>query len=399
MSQTNKEYKKERIRFLKRENAILAASKESNLKRTEIAALLEDLEASAGVTYKEFLKYKLWQYSPEEVASIIDSLRMDAEPAQSRVGYYISMVMQETGWSRKKTRKTILEAKERIGCTFKEYYAYRMFNMSEEMQNQLYLTSHGRIMSSKYDVSRLFLRIILNKRIANIFFGKYMKRNWALNTRLSQSRFIRLFPPGNSIIYKPLKGQGGMGIEVFDLTEENASQIFEELKQYPEGVIETFIRQHEDMKKLCPTSVNTIRLVTVCASGKKEILQAVVRMSNGTASVDNFCSGGIAASIDMKTGRITSRGVDENGHVYPVHPYSNISFIDYQIPLWDQVLDMVTKAMHEPLVKGYLGWDVAITDNGPVLVEVNTSPSIDLISLPAAVEGKGLLEMMKPYFE
>ncbi|MGK0430756.1 MAG: hypothetical protein ACJARX_002435, partial [Psychroserpens sp.] len=62
--------------------------------------------------------------------------------------------------------------------------------------------------------------------------------------------------------------------------------------------------------------------------------------------------------------------IDNGGGVYYKHPDTGIVFDNFQIPYYNEVIDIVTKA--SSLFKfPFLGWDVAITPNGPVIIEAN----------------------------
>ena len=65
---------------------------------------------------------------------------------------------------------------------------------------------------------------------------------------------------------------------------------------------------------------------------------------------------------------------------FETHPLTGIPFMGFQVPLWDEALDMVRKAARKAY--GYnchwIGWDVAITPDGPALIEANWRPGTEL---------------------
>ena len=81
---------------------------------------------------------------------------------------------------------------------------------------------------------------------------------------------------------------------------------------------------------------------------------------------------------------------------FETHPLTGIPFMGFQVPLWDEALDMVRKAARKAY--GYnchwIGWDVAITPDGPVLVEGNNLPGYDMCQNAGHVD-----EGMLPRFE
>jgi hypothetical protein len=133
------------------------------------------------------------------------------------------------------------------------------------------------------------------------------------------------------------------------------------------------ICQHPDMARIHPASINTIRLVTFNNDGHVELFFAAARFGADNRSVDNWNAGGIAVAIDIDTGRLREHGIQKwsYGKRAHRHPDTNILFSGYQIPYFRESVELVCN------VHGYLygmhsiGWDVAITENGPTLIEAN----------------------------
>ena len=89
--------------------------------------------------------------------------------------------------------------------------------------------------------------------------------------------------------------------------------------------------------------------------------------------IDNAHAGGIVVPINKETGKMGNEGlqlIDNGGGVFYKHPDTGIIFDNIQIPHYIQVKEIVTKA--SSLFKiPLLGWDVALTPNGPVIIEAN----------------------------
>lgn len=87
--------------------------------------------------------------------------------------------------------------------------------------------------------------------------------------------------------------------------------------------------------------------------------------------MDNGGAGGIQAVIDYNTGIICTDGYDELGGSYQRHPASKTVFKGYSLPDWQQLQDLLaTVANRVPMVK-FIGWDLAHTKDGWVIVEGN----------------------------
>jgi hypothetical protein len=55
----------------------------------------------------------------------------------------------------------------------------------------------------------------------------------------------------------------------------------------------------------------------------------------------------------------------------PVHPVTGAPTVGVQLPEWDAVLALVSRAAEAFAPLRAVGWDVAITDGGVVLLEAN----------------------------
>lgn len=135
-------------------------------------------------------------------------------------------------------------------------------------------------------------------------------------------------------------------------------------------IIEELIKQNQVMAELHEESVNTIRIMTY----KGRVIAAILRMGVGKSEIDNASSGGIYAAVDIKTGIVVSHALNYKGEKYIYHPTTQTIIPGFQIPMWNECLNYVKEGAK--LIKGVplVGWDIAVTDDGPTLVEVNESP-------------------------
>lgn len=138
-------------------------------------------------------------------------------------------------------------------------------------------------------------------------------------------------------------------------------------------LLQEYIPQHQTMAALHPSSVNTIRLVTVNRDGEVSLLASAQRIGAHGKPVDNWAAGGVIVPIDPESGRLGPEGFFKPGYGGRVrtHPDSGISFEGYELPFFQESLGLVKK-LHGFLPNIYsIGWDVAITPSGPTIVEGN----------------------------
>ena len=200
---------------------------------------------------------------------------------------------------------------------------------------------------------------------------------------------------------------GALGNDVFSLdVRNNCIYINDEICEIDDVIdrllsddyiIQEKVYQHSLMNKLNDSSVNTIRILTVMRKdGSVLAFGAGLRIGRRGSSVDNWSKGGIFVGIDMEQGRLMEKGFlkPQYGTVLLQHPDTLVTFKNFEIPYFKEVVQLVTRS-HEKLYWCHsLGWDVAITDNGPVIIEANSMWEVSLIQ---AAHG-GLKEKIGGFF-
>ncbi|MFK5878894.1 MAG: sugar-transfer associated ATP-grasp domain-containing protein [Flavobacteriaceae bacterium] len=183
-----------------------------------------------------------------------------------------------------------------------------------------------------------------------------------------------------SIFIKPLAQYGGAGC--FKINKNNLKEDIEHCSEYIIGtgyIHEELIQQHEDINKIHRNCINSIRLLTYIDKNKiVNIIIAYMRFGVGKSVVDNVSSGGFQVGLNLKTGILQEKGYQDmefGGAEFYEHPTSGFIFKDFKIPYFKEVLDLTNKASNF-LPDRIIGWDIAITPNGPVLIEANEYPSI-----------------------
>lgn len=322
-----------------------------------------------------------------------------------KVTLTVEKVMAKTGWSFAEAEAAFWAAEERTGCTPKEYYLYRMYEMTPEEQDTVLVASIQKHLQKKFGTNKDFVDMLYDKERTNQFFAEYIRRPWCVNTKVSYEEFAEKFANTNRVIYKPLDGNRGRGVEAFMLDRDTMREVYDVLADYPDGVVEAYVVQHPEMLKLCPSSVNTIRVVTfssnttpVTPDGKSmDIAYTALRIGGGSSIVDNFHSGGMVCHIDSQTGKLITDAADMDCNVFAEHPATGVKFLDFQIPYYQEAMAMVTEAINKNKLEGYLGWDVAIAEDGPILIEVNDRPGVVLLSTPYAAQKKGMKHVLAKY--
>lgn len=187
--------------------------------------------------------------------------------------------------------------------------------------------------------------------------------------------YERLAVPGRYII-KPARDTGeGSGISFLDGGADR-SAIDEMLRKYQDidYIVQKVVVQHPDLGVFNPTSLNTIRVVTMVFNGEAHILSAILRIGQAGSLVDNISKGGYQAVIRLADGTLEKLAYTHEGdtHRHVEQTASGIRFEGAAIPCWDEirttVKDLALKLPHLKLI----GWDFGVDEQGRVvLIEFN----------------------------
>ncbi len=216
-----------------------------------------------------------------------------------------------------------------------------------------------------------------DKSTFNNLFKNEVGRGWLkIGDDISLDDFKAFLAKYPDIIAKPLEGSSGVGIERFTSQhwQGREADFLQELKDKQIGIIEERVIQHPKMMEMCPTSVNTIRIATLLGDKKQGIVYAFLRIGTGNV-MDNVDQGGMAARVDLSSGKLLTVGADKKGNTYTEHPITHTPIIGFQIPYFEEAKAMCLKAAQKVPQMRFVAWDVAITEKGPVFIEGNSFPS------------------------
>lgn len=152
-------------------------------------------------------------------------------------------------------------------------------------------------------------------------------------------------------------------------------------------LVQPFLRNHARVRQLGNGGLCTVRVMTLRPQGRPaEVFRAILRLPVGGSPADNFDQGGLAARVDLASGR-AGEAVQKRGR-YPLrtwqhHPDTGARIAGTALPFWGETLALARRA-HDVLATPMpiVGWDIAILEQGPILVEPNNVPCNDLAQMP-----------------
>lgn len=205
---------------------------------------------------------------------------------------------------------------------------------------------------------------------------------------------LRLARELGVLALKPDEGSHGEGFYKLTYTEEEGyalngevvpAERAEEVLRNPSNqyLVSEYIDLHPDLKRLYAGSVNTVRVTMFKEDGvHPQIGNAYLRIgSERSGAVDNVVAGGFVAEVDINTGKFgDARTLLKNRLVREdVHPDSGAA-MEGVLPNWGYVREKVLAMARDIPQLEYLGFDVAITESGFKLLEINRMPDYPRIS-------------------
>lgn len=275
----------------------------------------------------------------------------------------------------------------KYGTSLDDYFSFTFYNKSKEQRKAYATTAYMYVFHKKMNDKHIKQKID-DKSQFRIYFKKFsgvsevfdIKNKQLLIDWLNVNKIIQL------VIKDPL-GTVGKTVQFLSYNPENLSfackntsysleELFRQLSISGKLYVEPRIVQHQLIQKLAPTALNTIRVITVVNKDNQvDIISAAFRIAVNSET-DNFSTGNLAAAIDVSTGMVISPGIKRMAacsDTYISHPVTGQNILGFQVPHWEKVIELVKEAaLVFPQVRT-VGWDVAILEDKPIIIEGNPS--------------------------
>lgn len=272
-----------------------------------------------------------------------------------------------------------------LGAGINDYFQYNFYKKNYSERNKFIVGRKWKKILLKCNGSTK-IDIFDDKLKFNNKFNEFLKRDWLDVDKSNYDKVIEFILNHDSFFLKQNIGSGGNGIS------KHISKEIEDLKEFYNGIkeksfiLEEAIIQDKSLAEFNPSSVNTIRVVTIRDKDVVHIMDAVLRMGNGEKSTDNFHQHGLAMKMNIDNGEVVSLAIDKSNNKYEYHPVTNKKLLGYKVPYWDKVKDTVIKASKVSKDVRYVGWDIAILESGEVsIIEGNCSSDPDITQMPKQV--------------
>lgn len=261
----------------------------------------------------------------------------------------------------------------RHGASAENYLVLRFYELSERQRGE-YLTS-GRSKAVDTALNRKATKEdkqnVGRKDLFNRAFSGLVRRDFLYAPDCSFEEFTAFLDRHQACIIKPVAGTMGKGIEKCRCPEDRRG--FYTHCREEKLLLEEVIRQHPALSEINPACINSVRINAARdAKGDVRLIGACLKCGGVGAVTDNFHSGGVAYPLDMETGRVSGPGRNNREiREYTRHPGTDFFMPGFALPFWAEVKELARQGMERAPSLGYVGWDIALTPDGPELIEGN----------------------------
>lgn len=204
--------------------------------------------------------------------------------------------------------------------------------------------------------------------------------------------------PDCDLFVKPCRGRGGRGAERWDQLDLGmyASPAGERLSgkdllarlvsrsRRSALLIQPRLVAHAHLQEISAGALPTLRVLTCLNEGNEpEVVAAMLRTSYGKyKTVDNLHAGGIGALIDLESGALSKSsnlGSDARLGWFSTHPDTGAKIEGRIVPHWTEAKVSAAAAHRHFADRVVVGWDIAILQDGPIFIEGNGNPDLDIL--------------------
>ena len=265
------------------------------------------------------------------------------------------------------------DAMVRYHWDFDEFYMYDYAHLTSEERHSYVSEYDKNVFCDKVNDAKS-AKIFDSKWQSYLQFKEFYQRDCFLVTaRTINSREAEAFFKKHLRFFlKPDSSASGRGIVALDCEniEDAKKRVLDCMKNKRKPfILEEVVHQSKEMADFHPSSVNSIRMRTFRFDDRVVVLPCNMRLGMGGAVVDNTGRGGISVALD-KNGYAFAAS-NEAGEHFDVHPDTGKQILGRKAPCWEDAVEFVKRlALVVPSVR-YVGWDIALTDHGWILIEGN----------------------------
>lgn len=283
----------------------------------------------------------------------------------------------------------------RYNVSLKDYFCFRFFE--KRHTERLKWAGTGFMYEYQLIMNPKSTRSLLENKINFLnHFKPFVSRSYCTADQIINDKDLAvkmLSASSGLLVLKGATGQIGAEVEVVNCSDFSPDTLLRYMKKRKLDLVEEYVIQHPELMRMSPSGLNTIRIFTQLSGNKVEILGARLRITINSR-VDNMAAGNPAAPVEIESGLVYGPAVFSNitKPEIEVHPLTGERITGFIVPHWTRVIDMVSNAALHHHENRSVGWDIAVTADGPELIEGNHNWCKLLWQLPVKQGLKAELE-------
>lgn len=262
-----------------------------------------------------------------------------------------------------------------------DYYVFEMHNLNETQRKTMMTRGRNNAFIRELNNPK-FKYIFETKKVFYTQFSDLIKREWLSLDDSTFAEFEEFVSKRKEFIAKSNMTQHASFNEKIVVADfDDLYALWYYLQHNNCSIIEESIVQHPQMQQLQPNSLNCIRFVTIFLDSKVHVVRAYLHIGQ-CRNIYGIDVESMVVPIDVKTGIIHDIALDKAGHYYRQHPVTKTKIQGFHVPLWNECLELIHKAAIRSEEVRFVGWDVGLAIDGPLLVEGNQFPCHAMYQLP-----------------
>ncbi|MCI6574313.1 MAG: hypothetical protein MSC53_03980 [Arcanobacterium sp.] len=308
-------------------------------------------------------------------------------------------VHQRSGIPKPELTKDMVKSFLKYGAGYYDYSNFNFFELTDAQRDTYMTRFRSKKLITKVNDPNYAL-VFDSKSLFNEVFRDFIRRDFLKVDSADDEECERFFNAHDEYFAKMDGLEAGAGAEL--LKKENfadAAQFTAYIRGKKFGVVEQVLKNHPDLAAVYNGSLNTMRMITLIDdSGEPHLLFAAQKFGISGRFVDVY---GAHGPVDLETGEFlypARHGVITDGIEYSEHPDTGVLLVGFHTPLFQEAKEFVLRAAKVVPQMRYVGWDVAVTPDGPAIVEGNNYSAHDYWQLPGQNPSKiGIMPTIRKY--
>jgi hypothetical protein len=367
----------------KNDNNLNTLAEITGMDSSEAEKYAADIKAKFGKGVSFILRNELFKLNDAEIAELLEKREKEADIRKERI-------KQANNWTDFDFERS------RALCRFRyriselnEYDNLRCWAYPVEVLDTFAVRQDCLDMRETYN--KMPVSMLANKIEFNAVFKEFLGRKYWINRDTSFEEFMEFVGDQKELFCKPFNLTGGHGCYRYQVSDD-IEEMYQHFINEPKMLVEEIPKQHHLISEIYDKSINTIRIMAAIKDDEFVPFAAWIKFGAKGSIVDGRVGGGCFAGVNVKTGIVDTPAIDYDNNRFEKHIDTGKQITGFQVPCWNEVLDLAERALRHVDGIDFVGWDICVTEDGPLIIEGNSAPfftDVQLLYNYKGHEGEG----------